>query len=276
MDEIAEKALHLIDESFHRVIPTELERNLRHSCGLTRIQAKAAIRKLVEKGVLSYRWELGHAFIERSFHRPVRVSEHIVLSPAGFGFTADPGDTAIVMEKGSAFGTGRHPTTQLCLAAVDRLITELAPWPDLTETMVLDVGTGSGVLLLGAVSLGLSGGVGIDRDPCAVFEARKNAFLNNLSHRIQIEDRALEQIKGPFDLICANLRFPTLIGYSKSFHDRLKYPGAIVLSGLKNEEVPEVRAAYELLKMNFIAEDRKNGWSSLIFGNWSGAAGKDS
>lgn len=265
LDSITDTAFRLIDEHMGRMIPTELERYLRTTGHLTRIEARTTIRTLVQQGLLAYRWELGHAFIERSFHHPVRISEHIVLCPAGFPITRKPGEAVIVMEKGSAFGTGRHPTTRLCLGAIDHLITHAQPWPDLADTSVLDVGTGSGVLLLGALLLGIAKGVGIDRDPCAVYEANQNAELNVLSSRAQILDTPMNQIVGRFDLVCANLRFPSLIGFSELFCERLKPPGGVVLSGLKAEEAPEVTAAYESLGMTCIRQDVRNGWAALSF-----------
>ena len=274
LDAIAGTALRHIDESPHRVIPTELERYLRKTHNLNRSDAKTALRKLVLDGHLAYRWELGHAFIERSFHHPVRTSEHVVLCPSGFPFYGEPDDALVILEKGAAFGTGRHPTTQLSLKAIDRLLTKINPWTDLSGTQILDVGTGSGVLLFGAIRLGINYGYGIDREPCAVYEAKQNALLNRLDHRVHISDTPLEGVHGRFDLICANLRFPTLIEFSKPFCDFLKLPGALVLSGMKEEEVSEVTAVYGRLGVERLWRDRKNGWAALIFGNWRKAGRK--
>lgn len=269
-DSIAETALRLVDESLCRVIPTALERHLRATHHLGRDEARAAVRKLVHEGRLSYRWELGHAFIERSFHHPVRVSEHIVLCPAGFEHNGAPGDAVVILEKGAAFGTGRHPTTRLSLGAIDRLLTLVNPWPDLSGTRVLDVGTGSGVLLFAGMLLGIGRGYGIDRDPCAVYEASQNAALNRLTHVVDIGDTPLEHVKGRFDLVLANLRYPTLIECSRRFHSLLKRPGALVLSGMKEGEVDEVTGVYGRLGVERFWCGRKNGWAALILGNWGG------
>jgi ribosomal protein L11 methyltransferase len=120
------------------------------------------------------------------------------------------------------------------------------------------------VLAIAAVKLGIENGVGLDLDPCAVAEAAQNVSLNGLAGRIEVSDHGIERIDGVFSLVVANLRLPTL--------DRLAAPiaaltvpgGALVMSGVQQEEQEAVVAAYGQQRFECawsVAEDR---WVGLV------------
>ncbi len=107
------------------------------------------------------------------------------------------GDVVLTIYPGMAFGTGRHPSTWLCLLALEELAQE---WPPDSEPQVLDVGTGTGILGLAAAHLGAKV-LAIDLDPEALAAVRDNIKLNDLQDRVRADDIPLAAIRQQFDLI---------------------------------------------------------------------------
>ncbi len=106
---IKEKILDLIAGSVETVTPSELEKRAMSLFSVKRKEVKDAVKSLISEGHLSYACTHGRTVIGTSFNRPVRVSEHIVLKPAGMPFTPEPGDAVVELVHGASFGTGEHP-----------------------------------------------------------------------------------------------------------------------------------------------------------------------
>ena len=259
--------LKAIEDGSGRAVPTDVEKSLSNEMNLSRKEARAAIRSMIMKGEIVYRWELGHPFLERSFDQPVRVSPHIVLTSHSFSRVCSSREEkeTVILEKGASFGTGHHPTTRLCIEGIDHLLTsEMSPWPDLSDTTLLDVGTGSGVLVLSALRLGVRFGFGIDIDPCAVFEAKKNADLNELSNRSCFDDTPFDKVNRSYSMITANLRAPTLMSLALPFLERLERPGAMVLSGMKETETDNVAFRFKSIGMEVRWRKKIGVWEAMI------------
>lgn len=144
----------------------------------------------------------------------------------------------IVIEPKMAFGTGDHPTTSLCLAAIDAY---LASHPGAS---VLDVGTGTGVLAIAAKKLGAGRVVGTDNDPISVELAHENAAVNGTPD-LELSGKELTQVKGPFDLVVANILANTLITLAPLIAPKVK--DRLVLAGVLAPQKAEVEAAYRAL-----------------------------
>ena len=144
---------------------------------------------------------------------------------------------AIVIEPGTSFGDGGHPTTQLCLQA----IAALAPRARQGWRM-LDFGSGSGILAIAAARLGAQVDA-IEIDAAAVAEAERNAQLNGLSDRICYA-RTLDGVIGPLELVVANILQPVLLEYAVGLTGRLAVAGTLVVSGLVATDVPAISARY--------------------------------
>jgi ribosomal protein L11 methyltransferase len=246
-----------------RCAPVELLMDLARHLNLSRDQAQAMVRELVAAGELAYIFEHGCTFLEPSFDRPVRVSDRIVLTPPERGLNAAPTDVVIRIMPGAAFGAGRHPTTRLALRGVEFALTRCEkPFGD-PGSRVLDIGTGTGVLAIAAVMLGMVNGLGIDIDPGAVAEARANVEMNGLSGRIAVSDRSAETIDGVYELVTANLRTPTLAQLAPWFAKITVTQGALVMSGIRCEECDELSSVLE--KLGFAARWRgeEQGWVGL-------------
>ena len=160
------------------------------------------------------------------------------------------GVTLLVLNPGSGFGTGTHETTHLCLKAMGALRTYFV------ETRVLDFGSGSGVLSLGAALVGASEVLGVEIDPLANDNARDNAGLNtNVETTVNFLTN-LPESKKPFDWVVANILKPVLLEHAPSLVNRVqKNRGGIVLSGLLERDVEEILRTYEpLLRKTVLGE----------------------
>jgi len=208
---------------------------------LKKKRVQKAIRELVAAGELAYTLEHGRTFLEPSFDRPVRVSKRIVLLPPEKAFVPGPEDVAIRIRPGASFGAGRHPTTRLALKGIEYVMTCCEKPP---SGRVLDIGTGTGVLAMAAVLLGIEAGIGIDLDPCAVAEAGANVRLNGLEGRITVSDTAVERISGSYALVAANLRIPTLLRLAPLIAGWTPPGAAVVISGIRLEEGETLLSAY--------------------------------
>jgi ribosomal protein L11 methyltransferase len=168
--------------------------------------------------------------------------------------TAPEGTVSLVIEPKMAFGTGDHPTTALCLAAVDVFC---AAHPG---GSVLDVGTGTGVLALMARKLGAGRVVGVDNDPMSVTLARENAALNGIAG-VELSGATLDAIDGRFDLVIANILANTLVELAPALvaHTR----GRLVLAGVLIHQEDELREAFERAGAASDGGDRSGDWIRL-------------
>lgn len=131
--------------------------------------------------------EWAHAW--KQYFKPLRVSERLTIKPTWEDYTpAHPNEAIIEIDPGMAFGTGTHPTTALCLRALEKNITG--------GEEVIDVGTGSGILAVGAMLLGAKSVLALDLDPVAVDSARDNVRLNRLQDQITVKESDLLSLLG--------------------------------------------------------------------------------
>ena len=260
---IKENALAIVLNASQKITPVKLEKILSDTFSLNKRSAKKLIRELVASEALVYTYQYGNTFLERSFEKPARVSPRIILSPPNRSY--DPAETEVLIKLagGASFGTGAHPTTRLCLRALDRVLARLQ-WNSLNPSACLDMGTGSGVLIIAAIKLGIEMGLGLDIDAMALTEARYNVNLNGLGQQIRIEENALEQISEKFSLITANLRYPTLTRLADLMHRVLQENGRVILSGFKPYEQKDLETTYVRSGFEMIQEESENGWSCMV------------
>ncbi len=142
----------------------------------------------------------------------------------------------ILIEKSGAFGDGSHPTTLACLQAVGALAPrEGAPWS------MLDFGSGTGVLAIGAAKLGARSAVGVEIDEEALATAARNAELNGVAGRVTFR-RTLPEAR--HDLVVANILRSVLVRFASEIAACVAAGGTLVLSGLTSTDVAEVSARY--------------------------------
>ena len=214
---------------------------------------------------LMYVNEFGHTFIEASLHKPIRISASIILKPLNCSVEQNPGDVVVSLGLGTSFGSGQHPTTRLCLKGLENLLRK-EPVPILGEnTIALDIGTGSGVLIITALKMGIAWGVGLDLDPCALWEAQSNVDCNGLTNRVTISAQPFEKNRELYDLILANLRIPTLKTLLPRMVGGTRPGGALLLSGIKSEELESLVKLSDRLGLNQVWMDEEHGWAAIGF-----------
>jgi ribosomal protein L11 methyltransferase len=157
-----------------------------------------------------------------------------------------------------AFGTGLHPTTALCLEALlDAVQTDC---PD----AVLDVGTGSGVLALAALMMGVPRAMGLDIDNEALRVAAENARINAIDDRLQLATGGPDAVAGTWPLVLANVLAAPLIEMAPALVRRVGHRGTVVLSGIPDSVEQDVDQAYRRLGMQRVGKTSRAGWVALV------------
>jgi len=264
IDSVLELALDIVANSAAKISPVDLEKRLFAEYKLNKRQIKSVIRNLVADGKLAYTYEFGRTFLERSFAGPVRVSKHVVLLPPDHSYSAKPDEVAVTIKPGASFGAGNHPTTRLAIKGIDFVMLGNQSAPQISDFRVLDIGTGSGVLLITAVLCGMQNGLGIDIDACARVEAAANVRINGLADRVTISGQSLERIRQRFSVILANLRFPSLKKMMAQLNEKLLANGFMILSGIRDSEVEDLLKAYQQIRFEEIWTDTELGWSGAV------------
>jgi len=203
----------------------------------------------------------------------LRIGRRLVIVPAWESYDPAPAEVAIRLEPGMAFGTGLHPTTRLCLLAIEQC---LSP-----GRAVLDVGTGSGVLAIAAAKLGARPVLAIDADPQATAIARQNIALNGVADQIQVRhstlpgggdlpvyfvlDHPLEPLDaGQFDLVVVNILAPVIIGMAPALASRMAPGGRLIAAGLIDSQESEVIATLQAQGLQVVSRSQEKDWICLI------------
>jgi ribosomal protein L11 methyltransferase len=258
-------ALRILEERTDGVTPQVFVGLMADVFGQSRRWARSVLCGLVADGELAYREQHGHTIIEPSFDRAVRFSTHVVVKPPGKAYTPAQDEIVIRLAPGAAFGTGQHPTTRLSVRGIDAALTTLSLVELQGDSAVLDVGTGSGILAIAALMLGIRRGVGVDIDPCAVDEARRNAALNDLSERLSVDAVPVEALHGVFNLVLANLRYPTLRRILPEMFRVSSSPAAWVFSGIRIDEIRPFRALCGMYDVACRWAAVEKGWAAMVF-----------
>jgi ribosomal protein L11 methyltransferase len=197
--------------------------------------------------------------------KPIQITERFIIAPSWWTDPLPGADDAKVLrlDPGAAFGSGHHPTTYMCLKFLCAIAQSL-PQP----SSILDLGTGSGVLALSAaLLLNQASLTAIDNDPETAFASSANLSLNNLTDKIELQTTTINQIEGSFDLIMANLTRNTLIELSKEIAKKTKTSGRLIVSGLIENQVPDIIKTFNSNGFTVERHLGLNEWSALLMVN---------
>lgn len=202
----------------------------------------------------------------KEYFHPFTVDD-ILIKPTWEAVPEEHRDKLMIeIDPGTAFGTGSHETTQLCIRALKKFVK--------SGDRVLDVGTGSGILAITALKLGAAEAFGTDLDECAVSAARENAEVNGISEEQFpvilgniIDDEAVQEEAGLacYDVVTANILAPIIILLQAEVARHMK-PGAIfITSGIIDMKEADVKAAMEANpELEILETNRQGEWVSIV------------
>ena len=192
----------------------------------------------------------------RQDYHTLRVGRSVVIVPAWEQYDPQPDDLVVAMEPGMAFGTGLHPTTRLCVAALEDLVPP--------GGRVLDVGAGSAILAIAAARLGASEVLGAEIDPVAVVAARENVERNGVADRVRVIEAASPTGLGQWDIVVANILPHILLDMADALVGCLKPDGILILSGILDTHVVEVQLGFAARGLAMTEQRQEKDWTALI------------
>lgn len=194
----------------------------------------------------------------KKYYHPIRVGRRLLICPSWEDQAAAEGDVKLVLDPGMAFGTGTHETTRLCMQLLEGCVT--------SETRMLDVGCGSGILAITALLLGAKEAVGVDIDELAVKVAAENAQRNGIEGRLKLICGDLtKKVKGAYDVICANIVADVIIRMSKEIRAFMKKGAVLLCSGIIEPREQEVLDALTACGLTHVSTLREKGWVAAAF-----------
>jgi ribosomal protein L11 methyltransferase len=287
VDDAVGEAVGAVAELFDRygrggaVIETVTPESDRSSTGETVVRIKAYLpdngqgrgrRKAIEDGLrrLRKRHSISETEIralkeqdwaetwKKDYHVQ-KIGHRLVVVPSWERHTVLSGEVVVLMDPGMAFGSGRHPTTRLCLAALERYLQ--------LGQRVLDVGTGSGIQAIAAVKLGSGPVAALDTEAEAIAVARQNAALNGVSDQIEFYTGKLEDISSQIQsahVIVVNILAYTIIHMIPYLKAKLLPGGHLVTGGILEELSQEVKTALVKGGFELVELFRQEDWVSIV------------
>ncbi|WP_270172311.1 50S ribosomal protein L11 methyltransferase [Paenibacillus sp. SYP-B4298] len=208
----------------------------------------------------------------KQYFKPLRVSDRLTIKPTWEEYEPSEGEAIIELDPGMAFGTGTHPTTALCLRTLEKVIQG--------GESVIDVGTGSGILAIGACQLGADRVLALDLDPIAVSSATENVKLNRLESRVQVHLSDLLgvinarnsgaagapelNVQVPVDLIVANILAEIILLFVDDVYAALKPGGIYIASGIYENKESAVEEGLAASGFEVLERYREDNWIAFV------------
>ena len=205
----------------------------------------------------------------KQYYKPILIGERLLILPAWME-SPNPERIAIKIDPGMAFGTGTHPTTQLCLELMERYVETLKISKTFKIFDVIDVGCGSGILSIAAIKLGANIVIGVDIDPESITNSRENADTNGVGDELILGVGSVNEIlAGEFGfnkapLVVANILAPVIVRlFDVGLADLIEEQGAIVLSGILFEQEQSVIEAGQAKGLQLNERRQSGDWVAL-------------
>jgi ribosomal protein L11 methyltransferase len=203
----------------------------------------------------------------KEHYHPIPIGRKLMIVPAWLE-NPQPERIAIRMDPGMAFGTGTHPTTQLCLELIEEVLADTGG-----GSTVIDVGCGSGILGVAAIKLGASHVLGVDIDRLAVKVSRENAAANGVGERMETGEGSVKEVLGgnfsvrQADIVLANILAPVLVRlFTDGLAGLVKDGGFLVLSGIIEHQAGEVLEAAQAHGLRLVDRRQIADWVALLAG----------
>ncbi|MDD5153587.1 MAG: 50S ribosomal protein L11 methyltransferase [Desulfovibrionales bacterium] len=200
----------------------------------------------------------------KSFFKPMRLTERIVVKPSWEDFTAKKEDIVLEIDPGMAFGTGSHASTHLSLRALEGIILSSAFRKKFSKIKALDVGTGTGILGMAAAKLGAHRVLGVDIDPEAIKAASENVQKNALGDKMAVISRDLTEITEKFSIILANITYLELVRLCPLLFARLEEEGVLILSGILADQIWDLSNVYQRHGFSVLSTSREGEWVCAV------------
>jgi len=193
----------------------------------------------------------------KTYFNVTRITDNIVIKPDWKDHDPAPGDIVIHLDPGMAFGTGTHPTTSMCIKMIQKFLVQGSDF--------LDVGTGSGILMIAAAKLGAKKMTGIDTDEVAVGISRENLDKNKVDPLLySLACTTLDKTpEKSYDLVAANIIAQVIVDVMPDLENRIAQNGVAILSGIIQERKPDVIASLQKNKLTIIHEINEGEWVAL-------------
>ncbi len=203
----------------------------------------------------------------KQHYKPIRIGERLLILPAWMD-SPEPNRVAIKIDPGMAFGTGTHPTTQLCLELMERAIFDIRE--SSIEYRVIDIGCGSGILSIAAVKLGATEVLAVDIDEESIRNARENAEKNEVAEELVLGAGSVQEIlEGKFlfksaPLVVANILAPVIVRlFDAGLANLVEEGGSIILSGILQEQEEDILRAAQPKGLQVTERRQMGDWVAL-------------
>ncbi|MFO1443404.1 50S ribosomal protein L11 methyltransferase [Bacillus sp. Bva_UNVM-123] len=194
----------------------------------------------------------------KKYYHPVKISERFTIVPTWEEYTPVHSDELIIeLDPGMAFGTGTHPTTVMCIQALERTVKK--------GDKLVDVGTGSGVLSIAAAMLGAAHVAALDLDEVAVESARQNVTLNKVHDVVNVaQNNLLDGIESGVDIVVANILAEIILRFTNEAASVVKQNGYFITSGIIQQKKQDVKQA--MIDAGFQIEEiiEMEDWVAII------------
>ena len=252
-DAIGRPAQHAVTGYFHKDSQADqrckiLEEKLRQLCGKPGFFYRIAYKELDEQ-------DWAHAW--KAYFWPQKISPHLVVKPTWREYLSESDEIVIELDPGMAFGTGTHPTTALCITMIEKYLTR--------GDSFLDVGTGSGILMIAAAKLGAGRLCGVDKDAVAIEVAGQNLELNQVDPRMfrLTTGSLVAEINDSYTFIAANIFSHVILELLEDISRVLAVGGIFVCSGIIDKHKNSILSAMEDIGFEILEAAAKEEWVAI-------------
>lgn len=194
----------------------------------------------------------------KNYWHPQKISEKVVICPSWEEYQAGDDEIIINLDPGSAFGTGTHPTTRLCVQALEKTM------PQFSSAKIADIGTGSGILAVAGIKLGADFAVGVDNDASVISVAVENAEKNNAADKCKFYTGVASDVEGEYEIVVANILAHILIEAMPELTPLVKQGGKLILSGIIIEKSQDVQNSCLQNGLKIVEVLQEDSWVAII------------